>query len=172
VGLLGLSLTATGLVAGTAASAAPAPKLPAAASSAAEPAQTDHDLPNPLETKRRALRQEGVSEVLSGRAAPQKINGSTVVKVGEKAAKGAAAGRSAKSTRAGRGPVTDQYIELSRERTDKIFVILTEFGNERHPNYPDRDTDPDTAGPTRFDGPLKNEIPAPAVRGQAAVLLR
>lgn len=161
VGLLGLSLTATGLVAGTAASAAPAPKLPAAAPSVAEPAQTDHDLPNPLESKRRALRQEGLSEVLSGKAAPQKINGSTVVKVGEKAAEGPAAGRQAKSTKAGKGPVKDQYVELSRERTDKIFVILAEFGDERHPSYPDQDTDPDTPGPTRFDGPRNNEIPKP-----------
>lgn len=161
VGLLGLSMTATGLVAGTAASAAPVPKLPAAAPSVAEPAQTDHDLPNPLETKRRALRQEGLSEVLSGRAKPQNINGSTVVKVGEKAAEGTAAGRSARSTKAGKGPVKDQYVELSRERTDRIFVILAEFGNERHPSYPDQDTDPDTPGPTRFDGPLNNEIPQP-----------
>ncbi len=161
VGLLGLSLTATGLVAGTAASAAPTSKLPTSAPSVAEPAQTDHDLPNPLEEKRRALRQEGLSAVLSGRAKAQKINGSTVVKVGETAAEGSAAGRAARSTRAGKGPVEDQYVELSRERTDKIFVILAEFGNERHPNYPDQDTDPDTPGPARFDGPLNNEIPAP-----------
>lgn len=161
VGLLGLSMTATGLVAGTAASAAPAPKLPVAAPSVAEPALADHDLPNPLEDKRRALRQEGLSSVLSGRAKAEKINGSTVVKVGKKAAKGAKAGKSAKSTKAGRGPTEDQYVELSRERTDKIFVILAEFGNQRHPNYPDQDTDPATPGPTRFDGPLHNEIPKP-----------
>ncbi|MBQ0893990.1 immune inhibitor A [Micromonospora sp. U56] len=156
MGLLGLSLTATGLVAGTSASAAPTPKLPAAAPSVAEPAHVDHDLPNPLENKRRALRQEGLSEVLSGKAKAQKINGSTVVKVGKTQAEGQAA-RTATAT----SLTQDQYVELSRERTDKIFVILAEFGNDRHPNYPDQDTDPDTAGPTRFDGPLHNEIPAP-----------
>ncbi|SCE67026.1 immune inhibitor A [Micromonospora tulbaghiae] len=161
VGLLGLSLTATGLMAGTSASAAPTPKLPAAAPSVAEPAQAEHDLPNPLEEKRRALRQEGLSEVLSGRAKAQKINGSKVVKVGEQAVAGPAAGKAAKSTKAGKGPTKDQYVELSRERTDKIFVILAEFGDERHPNYPDQDTDPDTPGPTRFDGPLRNQIPQP-----------
>ena len=161
VGLLGLSLTATGLMAGTSASAAPTPKLPAAAPSVAEPAQAEHDLPNPLEDKRRALRQEGLSEVLSGRAKAQKINGSTVVKVGEKAAEGAAAGKAAKSTKAGKGPTEDQYVELSREKTDKIFVILAEFGDERHPNYPDQDTAPAVPGPTRFDGPLVNQIPEP-----------
>ncbi|MFC4148896.1 immune inhibitor A domain-containing protein [Micromonospora mangrovi] len=158
MGLLGLSLTATGLVTGTSASAAPTPKLPSAAPSVAEPAQTDHDLPNPLETKRRALRQEGLSEVLSGKAKAQKINGSTVVKVGKKQAENAGA-RLTKASAAAQ--TKDQYVELSRERTDKIFVILTEFGNERHPNYPDQDTDPATPGPTRFDGPLHNQIPQP-----------
>ncbi|MEH0982088.1 immune inhibitor A domain-containing protein [Micromonospora sp. CPCC 205556] len=156
MGLLGLSLTATGLVTGTSASAAPTPKLPAAAPSVAEPAHTDHDLPNPLEDKRRALRQEGLSEVLSGKAKAQKINGSTVVKVGKTQADGPNA-RVASAA----GQTEDQYVELARKRTDKIFVILAEFGNERHPNYPDQDTDPDTPGPTRFDGPLHNEIPAP-----------
>lgn len=158
VGLLGLSLTATGLVTGTSASAAPTPKLPTAAPSVAEPANADHDLPNPLETKRRALRQEGLSEVLSGKAKAQKINGSTVVKVG----KTQAAGRSnARTTASGVAQTQDQYVELGREQTDKIFVILAEFGNERHPSYPDQDTAPAVPGPTRFDGPLHNEIPAP-----------
>ncbi len=156
VGLLGLSLTATGLVTGTSASAAPTPKLPTAAPSVAEP-QADHDLPNPLETKRRALRQEGLSEVLSGKAKAQKINGSTVVKVG----KTQAAGTNARTTASGVAQTQDQYVELGRERTDKIFVILAEFGNERHPSYPDQDTAPAVPGPTRFDGPLHNEIPAP-----------
>ncbi|MGX4657228.1 immune inhibitor A domain-containing protein [Micromonospora sp. SCSIO 07396] len=158
MGLLGLSLTATGLVTGTSASAAPTPKLPTAAPSIAEPANADHDLPNPLETKRRALRQEGLSEVLSGKAKAQKINGSTVVKVG----KTQAAGRSnARTTASGVAQTQDQYVELGREQTDKIFVILAEFGNERHPSYPDQDTAPAVPGPTRFDGPLHNEIPAP-----------
>ncbi|QDY11393.1 M6 family metalloprotease domain-containing protein [Micromonospora sp. HM134] len=156
MGLLGLSLTATGLVTGTSASAAPTPKLPTAAPSVAEP-QADHDLPNPLETKRRALRQEGLSEVLSGKAKAQKINGSTVVKVG----KTQAAGTNARTTASGVAQTQDQYVELGRERTDKIFVILAEFGNERHPSYPDQDTAPAVPGPTRFDGPLHNEIPAP-----------
>ncbi|WP_420115786.1 immune inhibitor A domain-containing protein [Micromonospora sp.] len=157
MGLLGLSLTATGLVTGTSASAAPTPKLPSAAPSVAEPANADHDLPNPLETKRRALRQEGLSEVLSGKAKAQKINGSTVVKVG----KTQAAGKNARTTASGVAQTQDQYVELGRERTDKIFVILAEFGNERHPSYPDQDTAPAVPGPTRFDGPLHNEIPAP-----------
>src|SRR4051794_27796155 len=119
VGLLGLSLTATGLVVGTTASAAPTPKLPAAAPSVGEPAQVDHDLPNPLEEKRRALRQEGLSEVLSGKAKAQKINGSTVVKVGRSAAGAAGAvGADARAARAGNGQ-KDQYVELQREKSDR-----------------------------------------------------
>ncbi|MFF5072059.1 immune inhibitor A domain-containing protein [Micromonospora olivasterospora] len=158
MGLLGLSLTATGLVAGTAASAAPAPKSPTTAPSAAEKAPADHhDLPDRLEEKRRALRQEGLSEVLSGRAKPQKINGSTVVKVGETAG-GAAAAAGARNAKKGQ---KDQYVELSRQQTDRIFVILAEFGDDRHPDYPDKDTNPGIPGPSTFDGPLHNQIPAP-----------
>ncbi|MGS2613757.1 immune inhibitor A domain-containing protein [Micromonospora sp. LZ34] len=157
MGLLGLGLTASGLAFTTSASAAPQPKLPTAAPSVAEPAHVDHDLPNPLEDKRRALRQEGLSEVLTGKAKAQRINGSTVVKVGKTQAEGA----TARTAGSGTAQTEDQYVELSRERTDRIFVILAEFGNERHPNYPDQDTDPGTPGPTRFDGPLHNEIPAP-----------
>ncbi|WDZ87984.1 immune inhibitor A domain-containing protein [Micromonospora cathayae] len=157
MGLLGLTLTATGLAVGTSATAAPPANTPGAAPSVAEPAHADHDLPNPLETKRRALRQEGLSNVLSGRAKAEKINGSTVVKVGETPA---AAGPTARSAKGGK-QTKDQYVELAREKTDRIFVILAEFGNERHPDYPDQDTDPNTAGPARFDGPLRNEIPEP-----------
>ncbi|MEV4540551.1 immune inhibitor A domain-containing protein [Micromonospora echinaurantiaca] len=156
MGLLGLGLTASGLAFTTSASAAPQPKLPTAAPSVAEPAHVDHDLPNPLEDKRRALRQEGLSKVLAGKAKAQRVNGSTVVKVGKTQAEGATA-----RSRGGADQTEDQYVELSREKTDRIFVILAEFGNERHPNYPDQDTDPGTPGPTRFDGPLHNEIPAP-----------
>ncbi|GLY26055.1 protease [Micromonospora sp. NBRC 101691] len=157
VGLLGLTLTATGLTVGATASAAPPAAAPGSVPSAAEPAHAEHDLPNPFESKRRALRQEGLSEVLSGRAKAERINGSTVVKVGKTQAASGPAARSAK----GGSQTKDQYVELAREQTDRIFVILAEFGNERHPNYPDQDTDPNTEGPRRFDGPLRNEIPQP-----------
>ena len=40
-------------------------------------------------------------------------------------------------------------------------MILAEFGNDRHPNYPDQDTHPATPGPTTWDGPLHNAIPEP-----------
>ena len=112
------------------------------------------DLPNPLEDKRRALRQEAVADVVSGRAKAEKRGVSTVLNLGRTFGTGTAGGKLPKKGR-------DQYVELAREKTDKIFVILAEFGNERHPDFPDKDADPNTAGPVTFDGPLHNQIPKP-----------
>jgi immune inhibitor A len=156
VGLLGLSLAATSSLAWGAPAQARGPATaPTAAPSAGEPSDMSHDeLPNPQEDKRRAMRQAAIQDVIAGRAKPVTRNGSTVVKVGSTAGTSSA-------TRATVQRRTDQYVELAREKTDKIFVILAEFGNERHPSYPDQDTDPDTPGPTRFDGPVHNQIPAP-----------
>ncbi|MGO4596146.1 immune inhibitor A domain-containing protein [Terrabacter sp. 2RAF25] len=106
------------------------------------------DLPNPQEDKRRALKDEAIKQVLGGTATPVQKGRSTVVKV-----KG-------KGKNKGQGPV-DQYVELGRQGTDKIFVILAEFGNDRSAGYPDVDSDPATPGPTTWDGPLHNAIPAP-----------
>ncbi|MFC4853115.1 immune inhibitor A domain-containing protein [Actinophytocola glycyrrhizae] len=149
VGLTSAAVVAAGLTAlGPTAQAAP----PAADKAKAVAAPVD-DLPGPAEEKRRALRQEALADVLSGEKKAEKRGSSTVVKMGEKAAP-----KSKNRTKKGK---VDQYVELSREKTDKIFVVLTEFGNERHPNYPDQDTDPTTPGPVKFDGPLHNEIPEP-----------
>ena len=49
---------------------------------------------------------------------------STVVKLGGKQAQGVTGKKEAK------------YVELSRETTDRVFVILAEFGNTRHPSLP------------------------------------
>jgi immune inhibitor A len=78
----------------------------------------------------------------------QDRNGSKVVKLG-------------KTTAAPGQPAEDQYVELAREKTDKIFVVLAEFGNERHPDYPDQDTDPGWPGPQTWNGPVHNSIPQP-----------
>jgi immune inhibitor A len=66
-----------------------------------------------------------------------------------------------RGTRGGGQDQRDQYVELAREKTDRIFVILAEFGDERDPRFPDKDTDPTTPGPQRFDGPVHNQIPEP-----------
>jgi len=126
--------------------------------SEAQKATPSHVLPNPKAEKQTALRQEAWADVLTGKAKPRTVKGNKVLKVGKEptaaAAKKNARGKVAAAKQ-------DQYVELSNERTDKVFVLLVEFGNERHPNYPDQDTDPDTGGPARFDGPLFNQIPEP-----------
>jgi immune inhibitor A len=106
------------------------------------------DVPNAAEEKRRELREEAIKKVIAGDAKVRTRGASKVVRMG-------------KTTAIKGQPAEDQYVELAREKTDKIFVVLAEFGNERHPSYPDQDTDPNTAGPARFDGPLHNQIPEP-----------
>ncbi len=55
-----------------------------------------------------------------------------------------------------------QYVELSREKTDKIFVVIAEFGNTRHPAFADRTAAGAPASDALvFDGPAHNSIPAP-----------
>ncbi|WP_369819661.1 immune inhibitor A domain-containing protein [Actinoplanes sp. TFC3] len=151
MGLLSAAMvSAVGISLPTVAQAAP----PVEPAPVASKAPKKDDLPNPLEDKRRELRQEAVQGVLKGKFKTQQRNGSTVAKVGNTKGGGFAA-RTVKA--AGQ----DQYVELDNERTDKIFVILAEFGNERHPDYPDVDSDPATPGPTTFEGPLHNNIPQP-----------
>ncbi|MGN6333463.1 MAG: immune inhibitor A domain-containing protein [Motilibacteraceae bacterium] len=141
----------------------PAAATPGQASSAATVAEVASDpslvradeLLNPMEDKRRGLRQEALTQVLDGTATASRRGASTVVKVGKGAAANAEGGRKARAPK-------DRYVELSREKTDKIFVILAEFGDQRDPRYPDQDTNADIPGPTEFAGPLHNQIPKPS----------
>ncbi|MFI5733698.1 immune inhibitor A domain-containing protein [Kribbella sp. NPDC051587] len=153
-GLFSLALAATAGLGW--AQAGNAVTLPTSATTptASESAPAPDELPNPLEDKRRELRQEALTDVLAGKAKPEVRNGSTVVKVGTKAA-------GSKGLKAGKTGKVDQYVELAREKSDKIFVVLAEFGNERHPSYPDQDTAPAIQGPATFEGPLRNQIPQP-----------
>ncbi|GAB3240453.1 immune inhibitor A [Kineosporia babensis] len=113
--------------------------------------QSDDDLVGPLQVKARALRDKAVTQVLNGEAEVENRNGSKVVRLDGPA--------NAENRRSSKDE--GQYVELGRQATDKIFVVLAEFGNERHPDYPDQDTDPKTPGPSVFDGPLHNRIPQP-----------
>ena len=62
------------------------------------------------------------------------------------------------------GKQKGQEVPLELEGTDRIFVVLAEFGDERYPDPRFSDTpnfdlpDPE---PKRFDGPLHNQIPEP-----------
>jgi immune inhibitor A len=145
--------------AGAAFGIAPATAAPPVNPPAASAVRPSDELPNALESKRRDMRAEALQDVLSGKAEPTTKDGSTVVKVGREAS-ARAAGTSAARSGSGSRP-KDQYVELAREKTDKIFVVLAEFGNERHPSFPDKDQDPATQGPATFEGPLHNAIPQP-----------
>jgi immune inhibitor A len=133
-----------------------APATATAAPASAEPQATQgtDELLSPAEVNRRALRQEAISGVLKGTLKAEKRGASTVVKVGQKQAPKNKVGVST-------GGHVDEYVELAREKTDRIFVVLAEFGDQRHPSYPDQDTAPAVPGPARFDGPLHNQIPEP-----------
>jgi len=157
-GAVGMALGA-GLLATAAVPATAAPDTGLGTTATAPSAVPDHDLPNPLEDKRRALRETALTGVIDGEITPQVINGTTVAKVGQEAA----APGATTTQRAGEpaAAAQSQYVELERESTDPVFVLLVEFGDERDPAYPDVDSDPDTAGPQRFDGPLHNQIPEP-----------
>ncbi len=143
--LAGAALVAGGL-AGAPLAAAASPPTAAPPADIAVAAPKSDELPNPAEDKRRALREEAVAQVVNGEATATKSGGSTVVKLKGK-------GRAGKKQ--------DKFVEIAREKTDKIFVILTEFGDQRDPAYPDQDTDPSIPGPTVFNGPLHNAIPQP-----------
>ncbi|MFF8945435.1 immune inhibitor A domain-containing protein [Streptomyces sp. NPDC014864] len=92
--------------------------------------QQKHDLDGPLSKTQEAQRQEALNQVIAGKAKLKDRNGSKVVQL--KGKKG-----------------DSKYVEMSREKTDKIFTILVEFGDKTDPKY----------GGTA--GPLHNTIAAP-----------
>ncbi|MFC0602101.1 immune inhibitor A domain-containing protein [Streptomyces palmae] len=91
-----------------------------------DPAQVragvEHDLPGPFSKEREARREAALQQVLDGDAKPVRRGGSEVVKLGK-----------------------GKYVELGREKTDKIFTILVEFG--------DKVDDTTTYDPDGPDGP-------------------
>ncbi|MEU6220205.1 immune inhibitor A domain-containing protein [Streptomyces sp. NPDC047022] len=84
-----------------------------------------HDFDGPLSKTRDAQREEALNRVISGKAKVTDRGASKVVKLGN-----------------------GKYVELARERTDKIFTILAEFGNK-------------TSEYGGTAGPAHNEIAAP-----------
>ncbi|MEU4653833.1 immune inhibitor A domain-containing protein [Streptomyces sp. NPDC023723] len=92
--------------------------------------ERDHDLDGPLSKTQDAQRQEALNQLISGEATAKDRDGSKVV-----ALKGKKGG--------------SKYVELGREKTDKIFTILVEFGDQTDSRY----------GGT--PGPLHNQIAEP-----------
>ncbi|GLP72882.1 protease [Streptomyces sp. TUS-ST3] len=90
----------------------------------------EHDFDGPYSRTQDAQREEALQQVIAGQATVKEKDGSKVVQL--KGRKG-----------------DSKYVELGREKTDKIFTILVEFGDQVDPRY----------GGT--PGPLHNRIEAP-----------
>ena len=133
---------------------------PAQAAPAVSPQDTgviaSDALPNPLAEKQAALREQAIQDVLAGKAKVQTINGSKVVQVADDdvatTAKGNGHGKGA--GKGGKDSYESKYVEVAREGSDRIFVVLVEFGDEK----PTFALDPNAQ---RSTGPLHNEIPEP-----------
>ncbi|WP_274915503.1 immune inhibitor A domain-containing protein [Streptomyces sp. WZ-12] len=143
--VLATALAATGaavLAPGTAAADAP-PAAAAAVRHDPAPERADaHDLKGPFSERRTAQRTEALRQVISGDAQASERGGSKVVKLGK-----------------------GKYVELARQKTDKIFTILVDFGDK----VDDTTTyDPDGNGPLPpvkkyggTPGPAHNQIAKP-----------
>ncbi|MEV0124085.1 immune inhibitor A domain-containing protein [Streptomyces sp. NPDC050703] len=70
-------------------------------------AHVDHDLDGPFSKQQAQQRKAALQQVVAGDAKVQKKGASKVVKLDDK-----------------------KYVELGREKTDKIFTILVEFGDK------------------------------------------
>jgi immune inhibitor A len=106
-------------------------QAPAAGRHDPQPAKArEHDFDGPLSKTQEAQREEALKEVIAGRTSVKDRDGSKVVQL--KSKKG-----------------DSKYVELGREKTDKIFTILVEFGDQVDSRY----------GGT--PGPLHNQIAKP-----------
>jgi immune inhibitor A len=94
----------------------------------------DDNLDGPRSRQQREDRVKGIEKVLKGKVK----KGQKVVKVGK-----------------------GRYVELAREKTDRVFVIIAEFGNTRHVSFPDTVDGKPASDALTYDGPLHNAIPKP-----------
>ena len=154
-------VAAGGLLVGGFAASAPAHAAPPAApphgdSRAGATRSIADNLQSPQAVKQSALRQRALEKKLKGDPSAQ----GKVVKLSSPTASSTTArGRSSSSK--------GQYVKLEQEGSDRIFVVLAEFGDTRHPAYCDSTTatatctNPSDGSPQKYDGPGHNEIPAP-----------
>lgn len=92
----------------------------------ARASQREDDLKGPLTDSQQAQKQQALQQVIAGKSTVRDRDGSKVVKLSG-----------------------GKYVELAREKTDKIFTILAEFGDKVDSTY----------GGTA--GPAHNEIAEP-----------
>ncbi|MFB7517958.1 immune inhibitor A domain-containing protein [Streptomyces sp. NPDC056144] len=102
----------------------------------------DHDLEGPFSDQQAKQRTAALQQVLTGEAKVEERAGSKVVKLDNK-----------------------KYVELGREKTDKIFTILVEFGDQvDNTTLVDRKDDDTTDLKPKYGGepgPLHNRIAQP-----------
>ncbi|MEV5128580.1 immune inhibitor A domain-containing protein [Streptomyces decoyicus] len=136
------AIGAAALSSGVAAADAQGPSPLARRHDPAPERTVDHDLKGPFSERQAAERKEALQQVISGDAKTTERNGSKVVKLGK-----------------------SKYVELARQKTDKIFTVLVDFGDKVD------DTtmfDPDGDGPKPpvkkyggDPGPAHNQIAEP-----------
>ncbi|MEW2631989.1 immune inhibitor A domain-containing protein [Streptomyces sp. NPDC048389] len=103
----------------------------------------EHDLEGPFSKQQEEQRQAALEQVIAGEADVQTRGGSKVVKLDDK-----------------------KYVELEREKTDKIFTILVEFGDKVDDTTMYDPDGPDGPKPPvkkygGNPGPLHNQIAEP-----------
>ncbi|MGW4703448.1 immune inhibitor A domain-containing protein [Streptomyces sp. NPDC004285] len=102
----------------------------------------DHDLEGPYSDQQELQRKAALERVMNGDAKVENRGGSQVVKLGAK-----------------------KYVELGREKTDKIFTILVEFGDQvDNTTLVDRKDDDTPDLKPKYGGtpgPLHNRIAQP-----------
>lgn len=139
------AFTAGMVLLGAAVVGTPAQAAPAISPEGSDVVASDY-LPNPLAEKQAALRDQAIQQVLAGKSEVKTINGSQVVQVAgdDEVVRG----------KGGKDSYQSKYVDVAREGTDRIFVVLVEFGDEQ-PTFP---LDPEAQ---RTTGPLHNAIPEP-----------
>jgi immune inhibitor A len=126
-----------GLLTGGLIAASPAPAAPSTDNPGVTRRDTGHTPPHPLKIKaKRDAQKQAALERIIQGKAPFK--------------KGAG----------------NQEVPLKEEGSDRVFVVLAEFGDTRHSAYCDSTrkgscTNPSDGTPLRYDGPRHNEIPTP-----------
>ncbi len=135
-----LAVVAAGsLIAGGMLAATPASAAPPSKPKAEKAKNGNHNLLNPMARKQQELKQSALEQKLKGKLA-----------------------KDAKVAKLGKG----QYVDLANEGTDRVFVVIAEFGDRRHPSFCDSTAPGSCAFPSdgsaqRYDGPAHNEIPQP-----------
>ncbi|MEU5241308.1 immune inhibitor A domain-containing protein [Streptomyces lydicus] len=101
------AIGAAALSSGVATADVPGPSPVAKRHDPAPERAVDHDLKGPFSDQQAAERKEALQQVISGDAKTTDRGGSKVVKLGK-----------------------SKYVELARQKTDKIFTILVDFGDK------------------------------------------